>query len=137
LLTLFAELLILYLTYIWQFGIITKEGIRIIMDAETQAKFELRTRIIKALAHPTRLFMVDVLSKEEKCVCELTKMVGADTSTVSKHLTILKNAGLVQDEKRGVQVYYKLRVPCVLNFFDCVESVIKANANEQLRLIEK
>ena len=107
------------------------------MDSETQAKFELRTRIIKALAHPTRLFMIDELSKNERCVCELTEMVGADTSTVSKHLTVLKNAGLVQDEKRGVQVFYKLRVPCVLNFFDCVESVIKANANEQLRLVEK
>ncbi|KPK75281.1 MAG: ArsR family transcriptional regulator [Phycisphaerae bacterium SM23_30] len=106
------------------------------MEAETQARFELRTRIIKALAHPTRLFMIDELSRNERCVCELTEMVGADTSTVSKHLAILRGVGLVQDEKRGVQVYYKLRVPCVLNFFDCVESVIKANASEQLRLVE-
>ena len=106
------------------------------MDSETKAKFELRTRIIKALAHPTRLFFIDELSKNERCVCELTEMVGADTSTVSKHLAVLKNVGLVQDEKRGVQVFYKLRVPCVLNFFDCVEFVIKANASEQLRLVE-
>ena len=106
------------------------------MDTDTQAKFELRTRIIKALAHTTRLFLIDELSRNERCVCELTEMVGADTSTVSKHLSILKNGGLVQDETRGVQVFYRLRVPCVLNFFDCVESVIKANANEQLRLVE-
>jgi len=106
------------------------------MDARTQAKFELRTRIIKALAHPTRLFMVDELSKGEKCVCELTGMVGADVSTVSKHLSVLKNVGLVQDEKRGVQVYYRLKVPCVLNFFDCCESVIKAHAHDQLNLVD-
>ena len=74
------------------------------MEAETQARFELRTRIIKALAHPTRLFMIDELSRNERCVCELTEMVGADTSTVSKHLAILRGVGLVQDEKRGVQV---------------------------------
>ena len=106
------------------------------MDARTQAKFELRTKIIKALAHPTRLFMVDELSKGEKCVCELTEMVGADVSTVSKHLSILKNVGLVQDEKRGVQVFYTLKIPCVLNFFDCCESVIKAHAQDQLNLVK-
>ena len=106
------------------------------MNPEIQAKFDLRTKIIKALAHPTRLFLVDQLAKEEKCVCEMTELVGADISTVSKHLTIFKNAGLVQDEKRGVQVYYKLRVPCVLNFFDCIEAVVKAHASEQLRLIQ-
>ena len=106
------------------------------MDTDTQAKFELRTRIIKALAHPTRLFLIDELSKNERCVCELTEMVGADVSTVSKHLSILKNVGLVQDDKRGVQVFYRLKIPCVLNFFDCCESVIKANANEQLKLVE-
>ena len=106
------------------------------MDARTQAKFELRTKIIKALAHPTRLFMVDELSKGEKCVCELTEMVGADVSTVSKHLSILKNVGLVHDEKRGVQVFYTLKIPCVLNFFDCCESVIKVNAQDQLNLMK-
>ncbi|MCP4712298.1 MAG: winged helix-turn-helix transcriptional regulator [Planctomycetes bacterium] len=106
------------------------------MDARTQAKFEMRTKIIKALAHPTRLFLVDELSKGEKCVCELTEMVGADVSTVSKHLSILKNAGLVQDEKRGVQVYYTLKMPCILNFFDCCETVIKTNAMDQLNLVK-
>ena len=106
------------------------------MDARTQAKFAMRTKIIKALAHPTRLFMVDELSKGEKCVCELTGMVGADVSTVSKHLSILKNAGLVQDEKRGVQVFYTLKIPCVLDFFDCCESVIKAHAREHFKIVK-
>ena len=105
------------------------------MDAKTYARFEARTKVIKALAHPTRLFIVDQLSQEERCVCELTEMVGADMSTVSKHLAVLKNASLVRDEKRGSQVYYTLRVPCVLGFFDCVESVMKSNAAEQLELV--
>jgi ArsR family transcriptional regulator len=97
------------------------------MDEKTKRKFEARAQIIKALAHPTRLFMVDELSRGERCVCELTDMIGSDISTVSKHLSVLKQAGIVADEKRGLQVWYRLKVPCVLNFFGCVENVLKAN----------
>ena len=104
------------------------------MDADTKARYEARARIIKAMSHPTRLFIVDELSRGERCVCDLTDMVGDDISTVSKHLSILKNAGIVADEKRGTQVFYSLRVPCVLNFFSCVESVLKTNAAEQAAL---
>ncbi|MHB1036557.1 MAG: ArsR/SmtB family transcription factor [Pirellulales bacterium] len=107
----------------------------IAMDAKTLAKFELRARIVKAMAHPTRLFMVEELSRGERCVCELTEMVGADISTVSKHLGILKNVGIVEDDKRGSQVYYRLRVPCILNFFGCVESVLRSNAEEHVQAV--
>ena len=104
------------------------------MNADDRALFEARARIIKALAHPTRLFLVDELSRGERCVCELTEMVGADMSTVSKHLAVLKASGIVEDEKRGSQVFYTLRCPCVLNFFTCVESVLKTNARAQAAL---
>jgi ArsR family transcriptional regulator len=105
------------------------------MDAQTQARYEARAAIIKAMAHPTRLFIVDELAKNgERCVCELTEMVGADMSTVSKHLAQLKAAGIVEDDKRGSQVYYRLRVKCILNFFQCVESVLQCNASQQQRL---
>ena len=88
------------------------------------------------MAHPTRLFIVDELAKRgERCVCELTEMVGADMSTVSKHLALLKQSGIVQDEKRGSMVYYQLRVRCILDFFACVESVLKCNADDQQRLL--
>jgi ArsR family transcriptional regulator len=106
------------------------------MDTRTQAKYEARARIIKAMAHPTRLFIVDELSRcDERCVCELTEMIGVDMSTVSRHLAMLKNAGIIVDEKRGAQVYYSLRVRCVLDFFECVESVMKCNAKDQQRLL--
>ncbi len=95
---------------------------------ETRRLFEARAKVVKALAHPTRLFVVDVLSRGERCVCELTAMVGADVSTVSKHLAVLKAAGVVADERRGQMVFYRLKVPCVLNFFGCVEAVLEAGA---------
>ncbi len=105
------------------------------MDKKAQAKFEAKAIIIKAMAHPTRLLIIDALSRQEHCVCELTEMVGADTSTVSKHLSILKNAGIVSDEKRNQMVFYNLSMPCVLNFLNCVESVIQERAKAQLELI--
>jgi ArsR family transcriptional regulator len=55
-------------------------------------------------------------------------MIGADISTVSKHLSVLKQAGILSDEKRGLQVWYTLKVPCILNFFGCVEDVLKSNS---------
>jgi len=96
------------------------------MDQKNKARFEARARIIKAMAHPTRLFIVEKLSRRKRCVNELTGMIGADMSTVSKHLTVLKNAGIVADEKEGTKVYYSLRVPCILDFFSCVETVLKS-----------
>jgi len=106
------------------------------MDTETHARYEARARIVKAMAHASRLFIVDELSKNgEKCVCELTEMIGADTSTVSRHLSVLKGAGLLRDEKRGQMVYYSLCVKCVLSFFDCIESVMECNAKSQQELL--
>jgi ArsR family transcriptional regulator len=93
------------------------------MTATAQAQYKTQARIIKALAHPTRLFIVDELSHGERCVCELTDMIGVEMPTVSRHLSVLRNAGILEDEKRGLQVFYRLRVPCVLNFFKCVEAV--------------
>ena len=93
------------------------------MTATAQAKYNTQARIIKALAHPTRLFIVDELARGERCVCELTDMVGVEMPTVSRHLSQLKAAGILEDEKRGSQVFYRLRVPCVLNFFKCVQAV--------------
>jgi len=97
------------------------------MTADKHAAFVERARVLRALAHPSRLMMVDELSRGERCVCELTELVGADMSTVSKHLSVLKDAGIVDSQRQGVKVFYRLRVPCVLNFFTCVEAVRKEN----------
>lgn len=101
------------------------------MNAKQKAVYGDRARIIKALAHPARLMMVDELGDGAKCVCEIQSVVGSDMSTVSKHLAVLKNAGIVEDEKRGLQVYYSLRCPCVVEFFDCAEKVLETSAKAQ------
>ncbi|MEW6593708.1 MAG: metalloregulator ArsR/SmtB family transcription factor [Thermodesulfobacteriota bacterium] len=84
---------------------------------------EQRARVLKALAHPSRLLMVETLAAGPCCVCDLRDLVGADISTVSKHLAVLKNAGIVADERRGKEIHYHLIAPCVLDFFACIETL--------------
>lgn len=96
--------------------------------------YTTRAEIIKALAHPTRLFIVDRLAEREHCVCELTDMIGVDTSTVSKHLSVMKNAGIVSSDKRGLQVWYRLKVPCIVDFFGCVEETIRCDAEARMEI---
>ncbi len=105
------------------------------MDQGRKKHLEARAKILKALAHPSRLLIIEELEQGERCVCELTEMVGADVSTVSKHLSVLREAGLVVDDKRGNQVFYQLRVPCILNFFGCLESVLEAQHRDSSVLI--
>ena len=107
------------------------------MTAKQLTMYEARARIIKALAHPARLLMVDELAKQPLCVCDLRKLVGSDLSTVSKHLSVLKNAGIVADEKRGSQVFYSLRCPCVVDFFACAEKVLKKTAKDQIAALSR
>ena len=104
------------------------------MDKQTLQRLKIRAAIFKAMAHPARLLVIERLAESERSVWELTEMVGSDISTVSRHLTVLKNAGIVTDDKRGNQVYYSLRFPCVLDFFSCAESVLLSAAEERLKL---
>lgn len=92
--------------------------------------YKYRAQIIKAMAHPSRLIILDALAEGEKCVNELQQLVGSDMSTVSKHLAVLRAAGIVEDRKQGVLVFYRLRVPCVMDFLGCVEAVLAERARE-------
>lgn len=94
-----------------------------------------RARVLKAMAHPSRLAMLDALADGEMCVCDLQKLVGSDMSTVSKHLALMREAGLVTDRRQGLQVFYGLRVPCALNFFGCIDKVVSAGPQEGPRRV--
>jgi ArsR family transcriptional regulator len=74
-------------------------------------------------------FRADELSRGERCVRELTEMIGVEMPTVSRHLSLLKSAGILEDEKRGAHVFYRVRVPCVLNVFSCVKAIQSAHDN--------
>ena len=103
---------------------------------KTKAQYEARAQIAKALAHPTRLLLLDGLVERDLCVSEMTELVGADQSTVSKHLAILRDAGFVVVEKRGAMNFYSIRCQCLDQFFGCIESVLRQKISAQQELVE-
>ena len=105
------------------------------MTDEQKMLIDAKTKIIKALAHPTRLYIVEELAQGEKCVCKFVDAIKADFSTISKHLLILKNAGVVQDEKRGQQVFYKLRMLCIPEFIACIGAAAATDAHTKSQMM--
>ena len=74
-----------------------------------------------------------MLTGGERCVCELVELVDSGWSTVSRHLSVLKQAGVVADEKRGLKVFYRLALPCVPSFMDCLDASGQGEAVEMRR----
>ncbi|ABO22360.1 metalloregulator ArsR/SmtB family transcription factor [Shewanella loihica] len=91
---------------------------------QSQQRLNNRAALLKALAHPTRLWLVEQLEHQERCVCELTDGVDADISTVSKHLALLRQAGIVASRRVGKQIYYRLETPCLLGMLSCIETAL-------------
>ncbi len=91
-----------------------------------------RAQIFKILGHPLRLAILDELRNGERCVQDLESRLGAEQSNISRHLSLLKQIGIIDCRKEGLFVYYFLAIPCISNFFDCVNQVIlKRVANSQ------
>lgn len=88
-------------------------------------KYSQMAMVLKAMAHPSRLFILEMLKEKEHCVCELQELIHSDMSTVSKHLSVLRNAGIITSRKHNNQVFYRLLCPCVLDAFQCVIEVGK------------
>jgi ArsR family transcriptional regulator len=102
--------------------------------AAGQQRWKNRAGVFKALAHPTRIRVIDALAQREHCVCELVELVGDDPSTISKHLSIMKAAGLVSSDRRGTLVFYSLKMKCVPGFMECVDKAVVESAREQIGL---
>lgn len=105
------------------------------MTEQEQFKLNARAAVLKALAHPTRLWLLEQLQQQDHSVCDLTNGVNADISTVSKHLSVLKQAGIVSSRRHGKQIFYHLETPCLLKMFGCVEAVLEKNAKAHAVLL--
>jgi ArsR family transcriptional regulator len=101
------------------------------VDTKTQINYDAKALVFKALAHPTRLFIADKLREREYCVCELAQMVGADISTVSKHLRLLKEAGIVGDRKHRLMVFYRLASTDTSALIRLVGEMVKRGARSK------
>jgi ArsR family transcriptional regulator, arsenate/arsenite/antimonite-responsive transcriptional repressor len=103
------------------------------MSKKSDLRYESRARVAKAMAHPSRLRILDALAGGERCAGDLVALLGAGGPTVSQHLTVLRNAGLVTAVKRGQRVFYRAACSCIDSFFTCIDTVVAAQARS-LRL---
>ena len=101
------------------------------MKEKTRKRYEARAKVAKAMAHPSRLLMLDLLQREEMCVSDLTEQVGADQSTVSKHLAVLRDVGLIDARKDGALSYYRVTCGCLEGFFSCLETVLSSDVERR------
>ena len=97
------------------------------MKRSTKSKklsIQRKSEVFKALGHPTRLAIVEKLADGEQCVCVLLEMFDIDMSTLSRHLSVLKNAGILADERRGKNIFYSLTCPCIVDMIECLEKTL-------------
>ena len=105
------------------------------LSKRKQLLFEKQAEIAKAIAHPLRIAVVNFLKDGEQCVCDIAEHVGSERSNVSRHLSVMLNAGLLEYRKEGLKVIYRLKTPCILGFFSCVSRVLKQQVKENERLL--
>ena len=90
----------------------------------------------RAIAHPLRIAIVDFLNDGEQCVCDIAEYIGSERSNVSRHLSVMAGAGLLEYRKDGLKVIYKLKCPCIVDFFACVTGVLKQQARDHKKLLQ-
>ena len=106
---------------------------------QTQKKqllFSKQAEIVKSIAHPLRIAIVDYLKDGEQCVCDIAKHIESERSNVSRHLSVMVSGGVLSYRKDGLKVIYKLRAPCIVDFFSCVTNVLKQQAEENKKLLK-
>jgi len=106
------------------------------MNKNKQLLYEKQAQIAKAIAHPLRIAIVDFLKDGEQCVCDIAKYVGSERSNVSRHLSVMVKAGLLDWRKEGLKVIYKLKCTCITDFFSCVIEVIKQQSKDNEILLK-
>lgn len=97
----------------------------------------MQAQVIAALAHPIRVAIAELLKDGEVCVCEIAQRVGAERSNVSRHLAVMLKAGVLQTRKQGLQVFYSLRTPCIVNFLKCATKALRQNVQEEYKALSR
>ena len=100
--------------------------------ADKKSILDQKVAILKGIAHPVRLAVVEALADSEMCVCDIAEMFHYDRTTISKHLALMKNLGILEDRKEGLKVYYSLRIRCLPSMLSCIEKVVEGNDPERV-----
>lgn len=105
------------------------------LNKNKQMLFEKQAVIAKAIAHPLRVAIIHFLKDGEQCVCDIAERTGSERSNVSRHLSVMVKAGVLEYRKEGLKVIYKLKTPCILDFFSCVTDVLKQQAKDSEKFL--
>ncbi|MDD5063717.1 MAG: metalloregulator ArsR/SmtB family transcription factor [Phycisphaerae bacterium] len=107
------------------------------LNRQKKMLFEKQAEVAKAIAHPLRIAILDFLKDREQCVCDIAEHIGSEQSNVSRHLSVMVRAGVLECRKEGLKVIYRLKCPCLLDFFTCVLGVLKEQAMESKNLLSE
>lgn len=107
------------------------------MDTDTKKFHELKAEIIQAAGHPIRLAIIEFLSRGEQCVCDIVEHVGAQRSNVSRHLSVMLKAGILECRKDGLKMIYMLRTHCVVDFLACVDRALQERMESEAALLKR
>jgi ArsR family transcriptional regulator len=105
------------------------------VDKKKKLAFNKQAQIARAVAHPIRVAILNLLKDREQCIRDIAEHVGSERSNVSQHLVVMANAGVLESRKEGLKVIYRLKTPYVLDFFTCATRVLKQQAKENEELL--
>ena len=105
-------------------------------DSKKRLLFQKQAQVAQAIGHPLRLEIIDFLKDGEQCVCDIAEQIGAERSNVSRHLSVMVSAGVLEHRKEGLKVIYRLKCPCILEFFSCISGVLKQRANDDKEILK-
>ena len=97
---------------------------------------EFRAEVLKALAQPTRLKIIDFLRDGERCVCEIFPAIGEEQSNTSRHLNMMMSAGVLSRRKDGLKIYYAVKHPEIYQIIDNVSSIVKQDISGRHKLLD-
>jgi ArsR family transcriptional regulator len=97
---------------------------------------DFRADILKALAQPTRLKIIDFLRDGERCVCEIFPAIEEEQSNTSRHLNMMLSAGVLSRRKDGLKIYYAIKHPEVLEIVDMISLIVKQEISGRHQLLK-
>jgi DNA-binding transcriptional ArsR family regulator len=99
--------------------------------------YEKQAEVAQAIAHPLRLAILDFLRDKEQCVCDIAKAAGSERSNISRHLSVMVSAGVLVSRKEGLKVFYRLKCPCILDFFSCITKVLRQQIRDHKKILQR
>ena len=106
------------------------------LNRKKQILLEKQAAVAKAIAHPLRIAIVDLLKDGQQCVCDIAEHVGSERSNVSRHLSVMVSAGVLTYYKKGLKVIYRIKTPCIVDFLSCLTNCLKEQARENDELLK-